>query len=125
LQGARVGRQREERGVGVRLQKVILEHLDAVVQRRVELDHAAGGVEDDPGLPLVGGDADDLGALGPVGQQPYSPSAAARVLVPLPAGIETSPWRGRGSSSSPWTIWRCHGRSRRRRRAPVALGTVT
>jgi hypothetical protein len=33
----------------------------------------------------------------------------------------TSPWRGRGSSRTPWTIWRCQGRSFMRLRAPVPL----
>jgi hypothetical protein len=70
LQRARVGRQREQGRVGVGFEQVVLEHLHAVVQRRVELHHAAGGVEDDAGLPLIAGDADDLGALHPVGQQP-------------------------------------------------------
>src|SRR5215207_923127 len=61
----------------------------------------------------------------PSPRRPYSPMAAARVLFPLPAGMATSAWRGRGSSSTPRTISRCQGRSFMRRRAPVPLGTVT
>jgi hypothetical protein len=73
LQRARIRWQREQGRVGVRLQQVVLEDLHPGVQRRVELHHPPGGVEDDPGLPLVGGDTDHLGALHPVGQQPVQP----------------------------------------------------
>lgn len=57
---------------------------------------------------------------------PYSPKGAANpVVFPFPAGMLTSPWRGRGSSSRPWMMVFCHGRGRILRRAPVPLGTVT
>jgi hypothetical protein len=63
LQRAGVRGQREQGGIRVGFEKVILEDLDPGVQRRVELHHPPGGVLDDAGLPLVAGDADDLGAL--------------------------------------------------------------
>jgi hypothetical protein len=60
----------------------------------------------------------------PSASSPYSPMAAASVDFPFPAGMLTSPWRGRGSSSTPRTMSRCQGRSLSRFRAPVPLGTT-
>jgi hypothetical protein len=125
LQGARVGRQREQGGIGVGLQQVVLEDLHPGVQRGVELHHPAGGVEDDPGLPLVGGDADDLGALYAVGQQPVQPQGGGQGALAVAGRDGDERLAGLGSSSTPRTISRCQGRSFRRRRAPVPFGTVT
>jgi hypothetical protein len=47
--------------------------VDSGGQVVVELDHAAGGVEDDAGLALVAGDDEHLRAFHPVGQQPVEP----------------------------------------------------
>jgi hypothetical protein len=47
-----------------------LEHLHLLSKPRVQLDHAGDLPQRDPGLPGVGGDHNDLGALHVIGEQP-------------------------------------------------------
>jgi hypothetical protein len=70
LEAAGIGREGHEDAVGPRLQQVVGEYLHPVGQVLVQLDHALGGAEDDPGLPLIAGHNQDLGALDPVAEQP-------------------------------------------------------
>jgi hypothetical protein len=70
LQRPRLGRQRRQRRVRVRHVQPILKHLHPVAKLVVQLHHAAGRVEHDPGLPLVRRDTQHLRTLDPISEQP-------------------------------------------------------
>ena len=122
LPGSR--RERHERRVGTGLVQPVGVDVDAVGQLVVELDHAAGGVEDDPGLSLVGRDDQDRRPLHAVAQQPIEPHGGRQRALAVPGRDGDESLTRPRLVEHPATISRCQGRSFMRLRAPVPLGTT-